>query len=67
MRTTWHPYTEPPEPMKYVRLRFGDDGQRDCNGFYSQIFGGYYRGESVMRHGCAVHPTHWAEIEETQQ
>ena len=67
MSTVWHPYTEPPPPMKAVRLRFGDDGERDCEGFYSAAFGSYYKGGGAFYVHATVHPTHWAEIEEARQ
>lgn len=49
-----------------MMLRFGDDGERDTRGFYVRARGSYYASvDGFFRHQ-AVHPTHWAEIEETQ-
>ena len=67
MSTVWHPYTQPPEPFGIVRLRFGDDGERDTFGFYHDRHGCYYKSVTGMWQRASVHPTHWAEIEETQQ
>ena len=64
MSTIWHPYTEPPEPFVNVRLRFGDNGERDAIGFYHPGLGSYYKSRAAMHRHEAVHPTHWAEIEE---
>ena len=64
MSTIWHPYTEPPNDSRRVRLRFDDDGKRDCNGFYAAAFGGYYKGKTGFYQHSPVHPTHWAELEE---
>ena len=67
MSTKWHPYTEPPKSGVYVTLRFGDDGERDAIGFFYEGHGCYYKSLTAMWQRASVHPTHWAEIEETQQ
>ena len=64
MSTIWHPCTSPPEPLTWVMLRFGDDGERDTRGFRRGDGGAYYTSMEAMWQGRPVHPTHWAEIEE---
>ena len=66
MSTKWHPYTEPPNNKGLVRLRFGDDGERDAFGFYHSGHGCYYKSLTGMWQRASVHPTHWAEIKETE-
>lgn len=66
MSKTWHSYTEPPEPLTWVMLRFGDGGERDAKGFYRGMHGAYYTSTEAMQRGQAVHPTHWAKIEVMQ-
>ena len=62
MSTIWHPYTSPPEPLTWVILRFGDDGERDTRGFYRGRDNSFYASVEAMWQGRSVHPTHWAEI-----
>jgi hypothetical protein len=58
----WHPYTEPPDDMRSVMLRFDPDGHRDCQGFYSRDFGSYAGSETNARQLRFLHPTHWREL-----
>lgn len=62
MSTTWRPYTEPPDPFKNVWLRFGDNGERDAIGFFSDGLGSYYKSVAAMHRRESVHPTHWRPI-----
>jgi hypothetical protein len=72
----WRPHTEPPEPKKLVRLRFGGDSDRDCDGFYDlnfvtagssySVFGNYYEGKPGFYKHSPVHPTHWSEIDDAE-
>ena len=59
----WHLHTEPPEPKKLVRLRFGGDSDRDCDGFYDSASGNYYEGKPGFYQHSPVRPTHWSEID----
>ena len=67
MSTKWHSYMEPPNDSRRVRLRFGDDGERDCDGFWWSHEKAWYMSDGSKRRKNAVHPTHWAEIEEATQ
>ena len=66
MSTKWHSASTPPLSLQSVMLRFGDDGERDTRGFYVLARGSYYASADGFFRHQAVHPTHWAEIEETQ-
>ena len=46
----------PPEHLETVTLRFDDDGERDCEGFYD---GGFYVSRKARDEGRAVHPVRW--------
>lgn len=65
MSTVWHPVTSPPEPLTWVMLRFGDNGERDARGFRRGNGSTYYTSMEAMWQGHACHPTHWAKIGET--
>ena len=67
MSTKWHPASTPPLSLQSVMLRFGDNGERDTRGFYVLARGSYYASAEGFFRGQAVHPTHWSEIEETEQ
>lgn len=49
--------TDPPNSSRKVVLRFGDNGERDCFGFYCAETQAWYK----MSTKNAVHPTHWCE------
>ena len=59
---TWHPYTEPPDNMRQVMLRFDPEGRLDCTGFWCSKCGGYAKSDVAAFHGEFVHPTHWREM-----
>lgn len=42
-------------------MRFGDNGERDCEGFYWSAERAWYKSEGSKARRNAVRPTHWAE------
>ena len=48
----------PPEHKGTVTLRFDDDGERDCKGFYD---GGFYVSRKARDEGRYVHPVRWCD------
>ena len=64
---TWHPYTEPPDNMRQVMLRFDPEGNHDCQGFYSQHFSAYARSLRRIMQLRFLHPTHWRELTEEEK
>jgi hypothetical protein len=61
----WHPYTEPPDDGRWVRLTFDadcKDDTLDCNGFYAKAVNAYAKNETQARFRLFVHPTHWREL-----
>ena len=64
---TWHSYAEPPSDTRTVMLRFDQQGNHDCQGFYSYDFGSYARSETNARRLKFVHPTRWRELTEEEK
>jgi hypothetical protein len=56
------PASDPPDTCRRVVLRFGDDGRRDCIGFYWSDHGAFYKSDGGKSRLHSVHPTHWAEF-----
>ena len=42
-------------------MRFGDNGERDTEGFYWSAEGAWYKSEGSKARRNSVHPTHWAD------
>lgn len=53
--------SDPPGNCRRVIMRFGDNGERDCEGFYWSAERSWYKSEGSKARRNAVHPTHWAE------
>jgi hypothetical protein len=64
---TWHPYTEPPDNIRQVMLRFDPEGNRDCQGVYAREFGSYASIETNAWRLLFLHPTHWRELTEEEK
>ena len=66
-KQTWHPYTEPPDNMRQVMLRFDTNGERDRQGFYSHVIGAYAGSPTSIMRLRFLHPTHWRELTEEEK
>ena len=60
--TQWHPYDEPPDNARTIRLRFDPTGERDCDGYYNSRLGGYFKLHSQSIRFEPVHPKEWSEV-----
>jgi hypothetical protein len=56
------PASDPPDTCRHVILRFGDDGERDCEGYFWRAEQSWYKSARGKWRYLAVHPTHWAEL-----
>jgi len=52
----------PPDTCRSVILNFGDNGERDCVGFWWAIEKSWYKRDGSKRRSNAVHPTRWKEV-----
>jgi hypothetical protein len=57
----WQSSQVPPDNSRCVILRFDDDGQRDCEGFYWRAEGAWYKSAGSKARKAAVHPTKWRD------
>jgi hypothetical protein len=56
------PASDPPDTCRHVILRFGDAGERDCEGYFWRAEQSWYKSARGKWRYLAVHPTHWAEL-----
>ena len=63
----WHPYTDPPDDLRQVILRFDPAGELDCTGFYCRACGAYAKSDKAAAQHRFVHPTHWKELKDEKR
>ena len=63
----WHPYTEPPDNMRQVMLRFSANDEEIVEGVHSKDFNAYALSDWNARRLRFVHPTHWRELTEEER